>query len=197
MKNLIVVISIIAACCLVVQVGEAAGNENGDTDQAQTDRPSMQSLMQNQEQVLQDSKTMLDSMVGHFKGNPVINGVQHTAELVIEPRILDNYYKGRYTLKASSGDIIYDAFVVFSFNAGAMSYLFFYFGSEGFVRNYMGLYAEHEIVVHSRYPQGMGFTRWTVEDENTIKKEDWKPQATMKQRPEGDPDTTILLNRVQ
>jgi hypothetical protein len=200
MKHLNRLVSIVTACFMIAATVEATAadhNKNDGSDKKQTEMSPMQQMHQNQGQILKDSAKMLDSMVGHFKGKTTIGGVEHSAELTVEPKILDNYYTGRYTLKASSGDIVNDAFTVFSFNPGAMSYLFFFFDHQGFTRNYVGMYRENDILLHSSYRGGLGFTRWTVEDEDTIKKEDWGPQPGQGREPEGDPDVTILFNRVQ
>lgn len=149
-------------------------------------------------EVTEKATKILDSFVGTYRSECVIDGTPSIADLVIQPKFLDGYYyQGRYSLKPASGGSGYEAFNIFCFNGGSMSYLFFYFGNDGFIRNYLGTYKEGEIVVQSPFPGGMEYVRWRLEDENTLKQETWKPTSKNTSLPDRDADQIILFKRVK
>lgn len=141
---------------------------------------------------------LLDTFVGTYKAECTIDGVASVVDLAIQPKTLnDNYYMGSYSVKPAGGGPGYEAFTVFCFNGGAMSYLFFYFGNDSYIRNYLGTYSDNEVMVQSPYPGGMEYIRWSMADEDTLKHETWKPKSKSSASLEGDPDQIILLKRVK
>jgi len=153
-------------------------------------------LMVKRTDLTKKASLLLNSLVGQYSSITEIDGEKRIVDLRIDPAFLnDHYYQGSYTVKAESGDILYEAFTIFSFNPGAMSYLFFYFENNGYVRNSAGGYKDGNILVQSPYPGGMETTRWTPLDDGTLKHETWNPSSNAEAYSNSDPDQVIIFKR--
>ncbi len=186
-------------------IAEQAATDQSAAESGQMQNPiggtgpvTPEELAARRAEVTEKAARMLDSFVGSYRGECMVDGKAQIAELVIQPKFMNgHYYQGSYAMKSAAGEPGYEAFTIFSFNSGAMSYLVFYFGNDGYIRNYIGAFVEGEVMIQSPYPTGMEFVRWSLVDEKTLKQETWKPAPGNKAKPEGDPDQTILFKKVQ
>jgi hypothetical protein len=153
-------------------------------------------LMIKRAELTKKASEMLTSLVGQYSSVMDIDGEKRIFGLTINPAILNgHYYQGNYTVKSESGDTLYEAFTVFTFNPGAMSYLFFYFENDGYVRNYAGGFTDGNIVIQTPHPGGMETNRWTPLDDGTLRHETWNPSNSAESFSNRVPDQVIVFKK--
>lgn len=145
-----------------------------------------------------NARALLDTFVGKYTGTLTLNDEEHTVSMTVNPSFVQgHYHPGYYKVKDSEGNIVYESATMFTYNIGGMAYLFFYFGSDNFIRTYVGNYSGDAILVRTPLPQGIEFLRFSKVDSDTLKQEKWKPVPNAGANPQGEPDEVLLLKRVR
>ena len=105
-----------------------------------------------------------------------------------------NFLEGSITSKDTSGKILYEARLVFSFSPGTLKYLMYLFESTGWAKQFIGDPTDQNIVLRGVTYQGLEQYRWEI-SENELKRSYWKPQTQF--NPESPPDEVVVFQKVK
>lgn len=189
MKRLVclLVFSVWISISAVAQVYEKPGGGKG---------PITLDEIAKRQEISDRAMAVLDTFVGKYQGTVVRNGETQTVEWVVNPRFVQGCYFPGYTkVKNNQGQIVYEAATMLTYNIGGMAYLFFYFGSDNFIRTYVGGFSDDTILIRTPMPAGIEFLRFTKISASTLRQEVWKPVPNAGSHPAGDPDEVILFEK--
>jgi len=186
MKILISIITVLSIFVVAPVMADGKGPPNPERFKVE---------MAKKAEIQKQAVEMLDSFVGHYTGSVEIDGEMYTASLNINPKFVqDHYYPGYYKLKNSKGEVTYEAATIFCFNFGGMSYFFFYYGSDEYIRSSFGKFTPGAVELSSPMPKGVEHIRYSKVDEDTLKFEKWAPSKAQGKR-EGDPEQVIIFKK--